>query len=61
MKAGIGQDDHHGGDGGANDGFGEDSLQKMVSRQFDWRSRERPIFLMVRTTFLFHEKLPTAM
>ena len=36
VKAGIGQDDHHGGDGGANDGFGEDSLQKMVSRQSDW-------------------------
>ena len=31
VKAGIGQDDQHGGDGGANDGFGEDSLQKMVS------------------------------
>ena len=39
VKAGIGQDDHNGGEGGANDGFGEDSLQKMVmvSRQSDWR------------------------
>ena len=45
VKAGIGQDDHNGGVGGANDGFGEDSLQKIVSRQSDWRSRERSILL----------------
>ena len=29
VKAGIGQDDQHGGDGGANDGFGKDSSRKI--------------------------------